>query len=479
MDAPPLRLHASCVSLDGQGVLLRGASGAGKSALALRLVAAGARLVADDQVELRRDGDALVAAAPASLAGLVEARGLGLVALAPAARAAAANLALVVDVSASGAAPDSGQRLPDPARIDLLGVSLPRAALAADDPAAFAKLRLALAPGASILDPDAPVSARPAMTQPPDDAAPQPAPPDRPATAARPRVLIVTGMSGAGKSTALKALEDLGYEAVDNLPATLLAPLMQQGPDVSRPLALGIDVRTRDFGAAPFLDTIDALLRRADIEAGLLFLDSDDESLQRRYSQTRRRHPLAPDRPVADGIVAERRRLSPLRERATAVIDTSDLNEGDLKRVLRHNYALDRTPDMPITVLSFAFGKGVPRQADLVFDVRFLKNPHYDEALRPLTGEDPRVGAFVEGDADFAAFYERLKGFIAPLLPRFQAEGKSYLTIALGCTGGRHRSVHLAEKLGAWLAGSGRRVAVRHRELDIDKFPAPGEGGAG
>jgi RNase adaptor protein for sRNA GlmZ degradation len=475
MAAPILRLHATCVALDGRGVLLRGASGAGKSALALRLIQAGARLVADDQVELRRDGEALVAAAPAALAGLVEARGVGILSLP---RADTARLALVVDVSPSGAAPDPGQRLPDPARVDLLGVSLPRAALAADDPAAFAKLRLALAPGASILDPDAPLAALKAMTPPPDAAAPPSRPPatDAPAEG---RVLLVTGMSGAGKSTALKALEDLGYEAVDNLPATLLAPLLQQGPDLARPLAIGIDVRTRDFGAAPFLDTIDALLRRPDLQSGLLFLDSDDEALQRRYSQTRRRHPLAPDRPVADGIVAERRRLSPLRERATAVIDTSELNEGDLKRVLRHNYALERTPGMPITVLSFSFGKGVPRQADLVFDVRFLKNPHYDEALRPLTGEDARVGAFIEGDPDFAAFYDRLKGFIAPLLPRFQAEGKSYLTVAVGCTGGRHRSVHLAEKLGAWLAADGWRVAVRHRELDIDKFPAPGEGGGG
>jgi len=446
------RIHATCVAIGGAAVLLRGPSGAGKSDLALRLVAEGARLVADDQVLLAAENGRLVARAPAPIAGQIEVRGLGIV---PVATEAEAPVALVADL----VAPSEIERMPEPEAETILGIALPRIALTPFEASAPAKLRLALARTRPANAPAA--AARTETPRPEAGAAAEPA---------RPRVLLVTGLSGAGRSTALRAFEDMGYETVDNLPATLLAALVQPDAARDRPLAIGIDIRTRDFGAAPFLGTIDALRARADIDFTVLFLDCADESLLRRYSQTRRRHPLAHDRPVADGITMERRRLAQLRDRADWVIDTTDLVEGDLRRELRSGFSVARTPAMAVIVMSFAYGQGVPRAADLVFDVRFLRNPHYVDHLRPKTGEDPDVGAYIESDTGYADFFQRLTGFIEPLLPRYRAEGKSYLTIAFGCTGGKHRSVYIAEKLGAWLAARGHRIAIRHRELERDKI---------
>lgn len=282
-------------------------------------------------------------------------------------------------------------------------------------------------------------------------------------------VLIVTGLSGAGKSTALKALEDLGYEAVDNLPLSFLHSLVQTGMSEShRPLAVGVDARTRDFGAEPFLDELDSLIKNPDLSVRVLFLDCDTEVLRRRYTETRRRHPVAPDRPLADGIHHEQRMLAPLRERADDVIDTTEMAIGDLRRFLGTNYALDQTPGLAIFVTSFGYRNGLPHEADLVFDVRFLRNPHYDDDLRPLTGLDVDVGEFIEGDTGLETFFQNLTTLLEPLLPRFGAEGKSYLTIAVGCTGGRHRSVYVSERLGTWLRGRGERVSVLHRDLDAD-----------
>lgn len=287
--------------------------------------------------------------------------------------------------------------------------------------------------------------------------------------APRPRVVVITGMSGAGKSSALKSLEDIGYEAVDNLPLRLLSALIEPQLAETRPLAIGIDVRTRDFAAEPFLDRIEALLAREDLDMRLVFLDCDDATLERRYSQTRRRHPLAPDIPVADGIRVERRRLAGLRAHGNPVIDTTDLTEHDLKRVMHQQFPPERAPGMTISVMSFAYGQGVPRQSDLVFDVRFLRNPHYVEGLRPQTGMDAAVGEYILSDPGFADFFERLTRFLGPLLPRYRSEGKSYLTIAVGCTGGRHRSVYVAERLTAWLRERGLHAGVRHRELNVDR----------
>jgi RNase adapter protein RapZ len=289
------------------------------------------------------------------------------------------------------------------------------------------------------------------------------------AAGARPsrRLLVVTGMSGAGRSTALKALEDLGYEAVDNLPLSLLRSLIEAAPAERRPLAIGVDVRTRDFGVGPLVQALDRMAAEHELELRIVFLDCEDDRLVRRYTETRRRHPLAGDRPVTDGILLERRRVLPLRDRADLVIDTTALTPADLKRILHGHFALGAGPGIAIFVTSFSYRRGLPRDADLVFDVRFLRNPYYVLALRPLTGRNPEVAAFIADDPDFAPFFERLRGWLAPLLPRFEGEGKSYLTIAFGCTGGRHRSVYVAERLAEWLVGQGRPVGVGHRDLDL------------
>ena len=288
------------------------------------------------------------------------------------------------------------------------------------------------------------------------------------AASAKAPVVLVTGVSGAGKSSALNALEDMGYEAIDNVPLSLLDRLVAPGA-FPHPVAVGVDIRTRDFGAEALLALLADLRQRADVEVRLLFLDCDDQVLGRRYAETRRRHPLAIDRPVADGIRQERALLAPLREQADVVMDTSDMSLGEQKAAVEDHFRLRADPGLPIFVTSFSYRHGVPRDADLVFDVRFLQNPHYDLALRPLTGLDAAVGAHVAADPGFGDFFGRLTDLIGPLLPRYADEGKSYLTIAFGCTGGRHRSVYVAERLGAWLAERGEKVRVRHRDLDKRK----------
>ncbi|MBL8807209.1 MAG: RNase adapter RapZ [Rhodospirillales bacterium] len=288
------------------------------------------------------------------------------------------------------------------------------------------------------------------------------------AAAARRRIALVTGLSGAGRSTAMRALEDAGYEAVDNLPLTLLASLVLSDPDPAhdRPVAIGVDTRTRDFGVDALVAAIDRLKGEQGLDVRLLYLDCDDETLSRRFTETRRRHPLAADRPLVDGIKAERRLLEPLRARADRVVDTSALAPHQLKRIVLEDFSLDAPAGLALSVVSFAYRNGLPREADLVFDVRFLSNPHYRTDLKPLTGRDAEVARFVERDPGFQAFFDGLSDMILALLPRFEAEGKSYLTVAVGCTGGRHRSVFVAERLADRLAKGGRRVNLVHRDLD-------------
>lgn len=293
------------------------------------------------------------------------------------------------------------------------------------------------------------------------------APPARPESGSS-RVMLVTGMSGAGRSSALKALEDIGYEAVDNLPLALLRNMVvpeAAAEAAERPLAIGLDIRTRGFGVEAMLQEIGRLQARTDLEVVLLFLDCDDEILRRRYTETRRRHPMIPDRPVQDGIRLERETVQPLRERADVVLDTSGRVIRELKRQIGELFALDRSLGLSIFVTSFSYRRGLPREADLVFDVRFLDNPHYQPALRPLTGQDEPVGTFIESDPDYDQFFTSLMHLLQPLLPRYEAEGKSYLTIAFGCTGGRHRSVFIAERSAQWLTQQGRRVSLSHRDL--------------
>ena len=278
------------------------------------------------------------------------------------------------------------------------------------------------------------------------------------------RVLLVTGMSGAGRSTALKALEDIGYEAIDNLPLSLVPALIETAAADAPAIAVGADARTRGFGFDGMTLALEALSRRSSRELQLLFIDCDDERLERRYTETRRPHPLAGDRPVMDGIRLERRALTGLRERADFVIDTSLLTAADLKRLLRGQFALGAL-GLRIFVVSFAYRRGVPREADLVFDVRFLANPHYVPGLRALSGLDPRVAAHIERDPGLEPFLDGLWDWLSPLFGRYESEGKAYLTIAVGCTGGRHRSVYLAERLGKRIAAEGWRVEVGHRDL--------------
>lgn len=284
-------------------------------------------------------------------------------------------------------------------------------------------------------------------------------------THARARVVAVTGMSGAGRSTALKALEDMGFETVDNLPLAMLPHLIGSGSRFERGLAIGVDVRTRGFDVTHFTRALESLRARRGVELRSLFLDCDDEVLRRRYAETRRRHPLAADRPVADGIRHERRLLTPLKRFVDAVIDTSDMSPGMLRQRLQSALGLGAAQGVSIFVTSFSYRYGLPREADLVFDARFLSNPHYQAKLQPLTGRDKKVAAFIAKDPGFAPFFASLTSLLLPLLPRFEREGKSYLTIAIGCTGGRHRSVFVAEKLGSWLQEHGHRVTLHHRDI--------------
>lgn len=279
------------------------------------------------------------------------------------------------------------------------------------------------------------------------------------------RIVLVTGMSGAGRSTALKNLEDIGYEAVDNLPLSLLSRLVKGTNSGTRPLAVGVDIRSRDFAVELFMQELDRLTSEEGLSVSTLFLDCDEDTLIRRYTETRRRHPLAADRPVADGVRLERRLLRTLRERADVLIDTTALSIWDLKQRLIDTFGADQTPGLSVLVTSFSYRHGLPREADLVFDVRFLRNPHYDAALKPLTGQDPKVGAYIEADPDSEAFLERLLALLQVALPRYEQEGKSYLNIAVGCTGGRHRSVYIAERLTRWLEEVGRPAHLHHREL--------------
>ncbi|MES1150487.1 MAG: RNase adapter RapZ [Dongia sp.] len=288
--------------------------------------------------------------------------------------------------------------------------------------------------------------------------------------AQRRRLLLVTGLAGAGRSTALKCLEDHDFEAVDNLPLDLLphlvsgvsAPLV---PGAPRSLAIGIDSRTRDFNAAALVARLDEMKAEPALDIRLIFLTSNEETLRRRFTETRRRHPLAPDRPIADGIAREQQLMEPVQRAADLVIDTSDTTIGEFKALLALELGLSTRSDLAITVLSFSYRMGLPREADLVFDVRFLDNPHYDPTLRALTGEDAKVGQVVESDPTFAGFFAGMTGLLWPLLPGYEREGKSYLTIAIGCTGGRHRSVYVARRLAQWLEDKGRRPVLRHRDL--------------
>jgi UPF0042 nucleotide-binding protein len=279
-------------------------------------------------------------------------------------------------------------------------------------------------------------------------------------------VVLVTGVSGAGKSSALRALEDLGYEAIDNVPISLIPRLVAADGD-ARAIAIGVDIRTRDFDAEAFLRKLKQLGKREDLDVRMLFIDCSDDVLIERFNETRRRHPLAADRPISDGLKQERDLLAPLIQRADMRVDTTEMHARQLKQLLQERYALNGRPELTICLTSFGFKNGLPRDADLVFDVRFLSNPHYEPDLRPQSGRDAPVAAFIEQDPALETFFANLTQLLGPLIPAYGREGKSYLTIAVGCTGGRHRSVYTAERLAGWLADQGHSVQLRHRDLEI------------
>ena len=321
------------------------------------------------------------------------------------------------------------------------------------------------------------------------------------------RVVLVTGLSGAGRSSILHMLEDLGYEAVDNPPLRLIEELVTRG---DRPAAIGIDTRSRGFDVPFVLNLLARLRLNPALRPELVFASATEDVLIRRYTETRRRHPLAPQARVVDGIAAEMRLLAPLREVADLILDTTGMALAALRSMVETRFGIaGSAAGMTVSLTSFAYPKGLPRDADLVFDMRFLRNPHYDPILRPKTGLDPDVASYVEADPDFEPYLSKITDLLKLLLPRFVEEGKKYVNIAIGCTGGRHRSVHGVQRLARWLEsfrlqgeGSGRspggpqaggsqtaghgaggsetalptwRVVINHRELPRGE---PG-GGAG
>ncbi|WP_299859184.1 RNase adapter RapZ [uncultured Roseobacter sp.] len=282
------------------------------------------------------------------------------------------------------------------------------------------------------------------------------------------RIVFVTGPSGAGRSSALNVLEDAGFEAVDNLPLRLL-PALLEGPGTERPLALGIDPRNRDFSTNTIIDLLGRLTGVPGLAPELLYLDCTTDVLLRRFSETRRRHPLAPDDRPSDGIMRELDMLAPLRSRADVLIDTTDLNVHQLRAEVEHWFAPGGHRRLTVSVQSFSYKRGLPRSVDMVFDCRFLTNPYWVAELRALDGTQDAVAAYVTADPSFAEFENKVLDLTLLLLPSYRDEGKSHLSIAFGCTGGKHRSVVMAERHGLRLAEEGWQVSIRHRELDLRK----------
>ena len=278
-------------------------------------------------------------------------------------------------------------------------------------------------------------------------------------------LVFVTGPSGAGRSTAINALEDIGYETIDNLPLSLI-PRLIDGPPLERPIALGLDIRNRDFNVNALIELIDSLTREPRVELSVLYLDCAPTELIRRYSQTRRRHPMAADETPEDGVARETDLLSPIRARADHLIDTTDMSPHDLRAEIARWFDRTKGQNLSVSVQSFSYKRGLPRGLDFVFDVRFIQNPHWVKALRDLDGRDPAVVAHVTADPRFAEYFDRVDGLVKMVLPATVAEGKSYLSIGFGCTGGQHRSVAFVEILGKSLADAGWAVSKRHRELE-------------
>jgi UPF0042 nucleotide-binding protein len=282
------------------------------------------------------------------------------------------------------------------------------------------------------------------------------------------RVVLVTGPSGAGRSSAIKVLEDLGFEAIDNMPLRLI-PALLDDLDAGKSMALGIDPRTRDFSLAAVVDALGLIAQDASVVPELLYLDCATEVLLRRFSETRRRHPLAEGGRLVAGIERELKILGPVRELADILIDTSDLNVHELRTEVEHWFSNGANHRLSVSVQSFSYKRGLPRSVDMVFDCRFLKNPYWEPSLRSATGKEQRVADYIASDSRFVPFLKKVQDLALWLLPAYLDEGKSHLSIAFGCTGGQHRSVAMAENLATTLNTEGWQVSLRHRELDRRK----------
>jgi UPF0042 nucleotide-binding protein len=278
-------------------------------------------------------------------------------------------------------------------------------------------------------------------------------------------VVIVTGMSGAGRTTVINALEDLGFEPLNNFPLSLVDRLVKPVDEMPRLIAIGVETRTRGFSTRALTGAVDKLRRRQCTGALLVFLDCADDALLARFNQTRRRHPLSPAEDAATGIARERDILAEVRSRADLVIDTSNLTPNDLKAEIESRFSGTASTELAVSVQSFSYKRGAPQEADMVLDCRFLRNPYWEPDLRELDGRDAPIQGFVREDPLFGAFFEKLCEMLLMLLPAYKAEGKAYFCVALGCTGGRHRSVTVGELLAEALGGAGWSVTLRHREL--------------
>ncbi len=281
------------------------------------------------------------------------------------------------------------------------------------------------------------------------------------------RIVVVTGLSGSGRSAALKAFEDIGFYCVDNLPLVLLSAFAEfaAGSEEATRSAIGIDIREKGFPER--FPALYGELKARGSAVEMLFLDAADQSIVRRFSETRRPHPLARGAvPLLDGIKKERTALAGVKKLADRIIDTSDYTVHDLRQAIERSYSEgDAGRPMVITLVTFGYKYGIPYDLDLLFDLRFLPNPHFVPELRPFTGEDPRVREYILTRPDSSEFLERLLGFLEYLLPRYRSEGKSYLTIGFGCTGGRHRSVTVSLVVAERLRQSGYEVNVKHRDV--------------
>ncbi|MGC9418419.1 MAG: RNase adapter RapZ [Rhodovulum sp.] len=301
--------------------------------------------------------------------------------------------------------------------------------------------------------------------------------PDAPQTDPAPpvqRVVLVTGASGAGRSTALNVLEDLGFEAIDNLPLSLI-PRLLEGPPPRPPLALGVDTRTRDFSARALADLIGQLAVAPEIEADVLYLDCRPEVLLRRFSETRRRHPMAPAESPAEGVARELDLLVPIRDLATILVDTSELTIHEFRAEMAARFAAGGAAPLAVSLHSFSYKRGMPHGLDMAFDCRFLRNPYWESGLRALDGRDGAVMDYIAADPRLEEFIDRVTGLAAFVLPAHRDEGRSHISIGFGCTGGQHRSVAVAEAVAKRLAATEWQVSIRHRELERRTQGAPAQ----